>query len=1090
MRTLGYLLRAILLGALLQTLLFAADEAKKNYDIPAGDAASALKEFSRISGRETLFAAEAVRGVKTPAIRGELTAQEAIDALLTDTGLIATADVRTGAYAVRKETAAETKNDSSRLAEAKAAGPVKIQDGVLQLEKFEVTERRIDGMINKSLLPTHEGSPIYHEVIHREEIERLGVTSFEELFRYIPQTSSAANGLQSPPGNINVSGGTVANISRVGLRGFPQSQTVILINGRLQPRAGTFNTSGTDLSRIPIAAIERVEILPLSGSALYGAGALGGAINVILRKDYAGRELSTYVGTSTDGGATEFRVTYLEGRTTKAFGRRTATTLTVDYNHREPLYHGDRNYINRVWEKYGPDSPLRSASGVPAFEIFTLRAFSGAPATLLVGNSPSAAINDLGIPGAPGARYAAVPLGTTVAGSQLLTPASFTATANQMNRGNRFQRTTIYQPVDNLNVNLQLEHDLVPDRVTLYSEMSYIQFRSQYSFPQFLSVSLSASDPLNPFRTNVTPGFVGRPVTVFFDPIDIRDPSVTEKRETARMVLGARGKVGERWEWSLDGTFDYNHTFTGSNNTVNMLPTLLSANAWGGFTDSVTGQPYVPAPLATRRAVYPLLADHNAFPVPVSDNDTYWQDRRNSGSVTRNWLGLARLTGSPFALPAGDWNVSLVGELTKYHRQSGQSFYTPDALMMLISGFPFRDSSSFNPADRTSQAGVFETTIPVIGRQWRPIPIEAFDINFSTRYQVDRSDFISPSSGAFKEDRKTSDTTVVGAKLQLTRDVAVRGSMTEGFYPPDWNDFGDPVRESLNSSTAADPLRGNTIQPAQSYTIRNGGNPDLRPESARSYSVGLILTPRFLPTLSLSVDYWSIEKIDAIQLISAANMIARPADFPDRIVRAPLTAADQALGYTGGLITLVDQTRINVGLTKTNGADAQIRYSHDFGAAGRLDVSTNSSWTNEFTTQQFPGRPFINTAGAGGPLRWRGRGSATWTKNHWSATLTARYSGHYSTSTTAPTTAFPNAFPWDGGRIPAFMRYDVQFGYEVPAQGGASGWRRWVAGTRWVVGCQNIFNDEPAMVTNGNSYYDLQDDPRQRFVYLQIKKSL
>jgi len=79
------------------------------------------------------------------------------------------------------------------------------------LDPFEVTGH-IDGLNNKGLLPTGENQPVYHETITRVEIERMGVSSFEELFRYIPQTTSGENGFQAAVNNVNTSGGTSSNV--------------------------------------------------------------------------------------------------------------------------------------------------------------------------------------------------------------------------------------------------------------------------------------------------------------------------------------------------------------------------------------------------------------------------------------------------------------------------------------------------------------------------------------------------------------------------------------------------------------------------------------------------------------------------------------------------------------------------------------------------------------------------------------------------------------------------------------------------------------------------------------------------------------
>lgn len=1067
---------------------FAAEGVKRTYDLPADTAEKTLKLFSEQSGRGLLASTEIVKGIRTQAVRGEFTAGEALSQMLAATGLIAAEDAKNGAFVVKKDSLP----NAERVAQAATTpeSKKKTENGLVVLDSYEVAGRKIGGIVNKSLIPTDENAALYHEVITRTEIDRLGVTSFEELFRHIPQTSTGANGFQSPPGNANVSGGTVANISRVGLRGFPQAQTIILINGRAQPRSGSSNTSGTDLSRIPIAAIERVEILPLSGSAMYGGGALGGAINVVLRKEFQSKEITTYIGTSWDGGATEYRASYLDGRTFQLFGRKTNLTVLLDYSHRDPLYQSDRNYTARVLAKYGPNTTVRNAAGVSAFELFTLNAFAGSPATILVGNAPTAAVNDLGIPGSPGLRWVQVPAGTTAAQSNALTPNSFTGTAGKFTPGERFAQQTIYQPQDNYSANLQFEHKL-NERLTLYSELGAIRFQSEYTFPQSLSLSLTATDPLNPFRTNVTPGFVGRPIRILFDPLDLSDPSSLERRSTLRSLVGVKGQFLTDWEWSLDAAYDHNDTFTASNNTVNSLPTLLSLAGLTG-TDPDTGLPRVPAPLDTRRAVYSVLADHRQFPVPASDNDKYWYSFRNSTGKTKNLAGLGRVTGPIYELPAGPINVAALSEYTKFDRWGGQTFSNPNDLYLLMSGFPYRPTPSGSPVARKTLAGAAELILPVVNNRWRPpfIPLQSIDLNLSARREQFKSDQLDASTGAFSANTKYGESLVAATKVQVVRDLALRYSYTTGIYPPDWNDFGQAQVPFLNFLNAPDPKRGNTSQPTGTYNVLNGGNPKLLAEGSTSRNIGLIFTPRFLKDFSLNVDYWKIAKTDGITNISAPDLIARSDDFPGRVLRDPLTPADAALGYTAGLVTYVDQTRMNVSKINTDGIDLQLRYDLITNSMGQFLFNVNSSFTNRFETKSTPVAPFINTAGVGGPRRWRGRGAVTWSGERWEVTLSSRYTGHYSTLTTSPTPALPTGFPLDGGRIPAVMRYDMQVSYQFQPDQTRTDWRRWLSATKWTLGCQNILNDEPTLVSNGTSFYNTEDDPRQRYVYLSFKKSL
>lgn len=1079
MRTLCHLVRAVLCGALFSAAVFAAEASRKNYDIPVSDAAVALKQFSAISGRETLFAAETVRGVKTPAVKGALTAQEALDALLAGTGLIATIDVKTGAIAVRRATPVESKNDPSRRADREAADPsespsaraTRIKDGIVQLDEFDVRSTRIDGLNNKGLLQGGADAPLYHDVVSREDIERMGVTSMEELFRLIPQTSSAATGLQEPVSNSQTTGGLTASAPTMGLRGFGSAQTVILINGRALPRSS--QTAGADLGRIPLAAIERVEILPYAGSAIYGAGAIGGAINIILRKEYNGQDITAYFGTSTEGGATESRVSVIDGRTFN--GGKTKLTTTFSYQHREGLRANQRGYLDEALRRYGPGTTVKDNLGLSAFERFILPSFAGVPAVIAISSS-AAVTADLGIPGAPGARWAVVPAGTSPTQSFLLTPSSFSATANQASLAPRYGRSIIYEPIDSYSLNAQLAHEFFKDRLSAYGEFTVSYNRKHYSFPQSVAIGLTATDPLNPFRTGVTPGFVGRAVTIYLDTPDVPDPDALYEYESARAVVGLKGKFTERWDWSADATIDYAHSTVSSNNPTNSVLELTRL--------SVTGA----APAATRRAIYPILADHVQYPMTAADVENYLPSIRYSGSHGLLLEGNARVTGDVFDLPAGPLRTSAVGKYQQWDFVSGQSFQGTDAFSQLMNGRSFVDTPSSADSARAIWQGAVEVSIPIIGKTWRPIPVDSFSLQGSASYEANDTSGINPSSGLPFSNKKQSHSNVIAGKLQLTRDVALRASYSEGFFPPNWGNLSAPITIGTLPGVFADPKRGGTRQ-GVAYNTITGGNPDLRPETAKSENYGVIFTPRFLPGFSLTVDYWKIKKIDAIIQVFVTDSIANPDIYGFLLKRAAPTPEDEAKGWLG-IITDVDQRSINASQTATEGIDSRVRYSWTPASLGRLTLNGNVSFTNNFIVKASPTAPAVNTAGGRGPVRLRGNASLTWARNRWSATVTGRYVGHYSTNTTAPSPSYPGAFPFDGGRIPAYLHWDLQGTYDIAASMGRNGWRRWLSGTKITIGMQNILNEEPAFVSNGFSYYNPYDNPRQRFVYVSLKKSL
>ena len=1037
--------------------LFAfAAEAARSFDVPAGEAGQTLKQFAAQAGREIVFAPDSVASIKTKAVQGDLAPKEALEKMLADTGLVATQEQKTGAFAVRKESVPE-KNAVSPVADsATASGPT------VKLDALEVTGIRVDGLINKGLLQTGESAPLYHDVMDRAEIESYGVSNVQELFRLIPQTTSAISTLQTDVGNFGIG----QRISTTGLRGFSSSQTVILINGRPLPRSTNGTAGGPDLDRIPVAAIERIEVLPVAGSAIYGAGAIGGAINIILRKDYAGRDLTTYIGTSSDGGATEYSFTYVEGG--NLHRGKTNFTLTLNYQHREPLRASQRGFLDQAWNRYGPATTAKNPSGISAWELFGIPAFSTGQPTIYV--AASAPASDLGIPGAAGLRWAVVPAGTSPAAGAALTPDSFSSVANRFTRGRFSARTLLYEPIDSLSLNAQVEHVFVRGKLEGYGEFTVAQGRKNFTYPQPSTVSLAATSALNPFRTNVTSGYVGRAVVVALDPVDIPDSESRANTDSARGVIGLKGKFSEKWSWSFDGAADYSHNATSANTRLNFFPSSTALN-----------------PIS-----YALISDHAQYPITAGNVDNYFVYYRNTGSHTTQFEGNARVTGELFSLPAGPFRTSITGKYRDLDLALGFIQYGPDALKTVVPTANTLSAPNTAPVDSTRKSWqeAFELAAPLVSRLWKPGPIESLDLNFSGSYESNTSGGINQSTGRpFGGNKKASSTYVTALKLQLTSDVALRGSYTTGFYPPDWADISDAINPSSVTPTATvvDPKRGNTAQTVP-FILYNGGNPDLKPEHATSHSYGLLLTPRFAPGLRLSVDYWKTVKDDAILRFGFPAAIARPDDFAAYIVRAAPTPADQALGWAG-LITEVHSGPINITQLKTDGFDARAKYKFGITKFGEFMFSSDASFTNHFITQQTPSQVPIETASAGGPIRWRGRAEMTWTKDRQSVTVSSRYVGHYSTATTAQTPAFPTAIPWDGGRIPAYLHWDLQYSYAFPYTTRTENWKSWLTGTKWTIGAINVLNEAPAFVTNGTSFYNMQDDPRQRYVYARIRKS-
>jgi len=1025
-------------------------EVTKSYDIPAGPAEQTLKTFSAQSGQEVLFATKTTGKVQTNAVRGEHTAAAAIERLLDGTGLKATREAKTGAFTVMPDP------NAARAAQLESVRPEKItktDSGAIELDKYEVLGARLNGPVNQTIFSTREDGALNYDVISRIDIERMGATSMEELFRLVPQTSDyGSTALQGAASNPQLASGTTYQNSEVKLRGFSSLQTVILVDGRRLQRGNL--SAGPDLNRIPVAAIERIEILSSSASAIYGGGAIGGAINIILRKDYAGRDLTVKAGTSTDGGAETYGFTYFEGRSFN--GGRTRYSFTIDYQHNEPLYNSQRNYLDNALARY-PANTTATVGGRSVFEQYILQGFNAMPGTILL----TAATGTLPIPGVTTARYAAIPAGQD---GTALTPASFVASAGTANLGDRYNRSVIYRPEDRYSFNSEMEHIISPDKLTLYAGVDVSYFRSKYSFPQAVqSLALTATDPQNPFRTGVTPGFVGVPVVVYYDPVDIPDPSLFQERQGARLLLGAKGKLGDRWEWSLDGTGEYGRSYSDGQNPTNSLNAFVfSTSASAGMT------------LAQRRAIYNPLADHQAFPqgdafAPYSYFSRQFAYYNNLAQAN------LRVVGDVFDLPAGPLRISPGVEMIWSQYQTKTATRVSQAMIEAVP--VVGNGDSFTQQARRTESVFFESVLPLIGPKWRPIPIQSADLNLGVRWEGtdDSTDKTSP---------------IAALRVAPTQDIAFRVSYAEGFFPPDQSNYEGPRSNPVATTPFTDPARGNLNYNYPHEEIA-GGNPGLKPETSKAWNYGVVFTPRFAPDLTFSADYWQIEKKNAIVVPNGPSAIlASPESYPGRIVRAAPTAADIAAGWLGE-VTSVDYRAINVGFTETEGVDFKVRYVHDAGVLGKFTSLTTATWTNSFRDQILPINPIVERADAVGfPLKWRGNSSVFWEHGAWTTGVTATYINSYHAASTTPSPAFTTGNGLDGYKIASATLWDLQTTYRFPGKSSARGWKSWLSDTQWTLSVRNVFNKEPAFRTDIYSYYSRYEDPRQRYVTLQIKKSL
>lgn len=304
-------------------------DAKARFDIPAEDLGQALRDFAIQANCNLSYDPASVQHLKAPAIKGEFTVPDALSLILRGTHLRAV-NINENTIQVLDGTASSTDSSSAppaavmRLAygtpDAQAPTSSPASQNVVPsaasnsadddsnktpgLEEIVVTGTNISGVENKTV-------PLLS--FDRDAIDRSGYANIADFITALPQNAkSSANSidgvLSAGLGLDNVENSTAAN-----LRGLGANSTLTLINGhRIAPAA--FGT-GVDLSMIPIGAVERIDVLTDGSSAVYGSDAVGGVINIVLRKDFDGQETSARLDTLGRGGGELKQVGQSVGRT-------------------------------------------------------------------------------------------------------------------------------------------------------------------------------------------------------------------------------------------------------------------------------------------------------------------------------------------------------------------------------------------------------------------------------------------------------------------------------------------------------------------------------------------------------------------------------------------------------------------------------------------------------------------------------------------------------------------------------------------------------------------------------------------------------
>lgn len=943
---------------------------------------------------------------------------------------------------------------------------------VTELDRVEVTGSRIKSV------DIETSQPIL--TLTRKDIEATGVTSIGDVVQQISTSGSALNTTFNNGGNGQ---------TQIDLRNLGANRTLVLVNGR---RWVTGITGAVDLNTIPLAAVERVEVLKDGASALYGSDAIAGVVNIITRQDFDGASASAFIGTTSEGDGTQQAYDFVIGSS----GEKSAVMLGANYVKQEPVFAGDREI-----------------SEVPAFGLPANSVLAGASSTSRFGRYDWA--------GNPGTATL-IPGSAGCANNQVCDPAvagqlrPFSLATDGFNFAPENYLST---PQERIGLFGQVRYDLA-DWVSFKAEAMYNERRSeQYLAPQPLAFGSTLPAGFNSptslsYTFDVSEFSMYNPLGVPVTRVQKRMPTFAPRRffndvDTFRFAAGFDGtfEIGERFfAWDVG----YNYADNQETDVTLGLQNLARVRDAVGpsMLDPTTNRPICVTtpgdPTTVIQGCVPLnLFTNSENMTPEMIDYINYVDHADIQDEMYSYT--ANLSGDIVELPGG---MMAFATGVEHRRVTGA--FTPDALAS--SGLTSGSQSTSTRGGYDVDEFYLELNIPLLKDV---AGADLLEFNIAGRYS-DYSTFGDTINPKF------------GFKWKPFEDLLVRGNWGKGFRAPSIAELFTGVADSfpvlvdpcdaanlgasnatgmlspealaaVSANCAADNVPADYAQSNPQIRTSVGGNPNLRPETSETKTFGFVYSPGFAEGLSVSLDWWKIDIEDPIQAVGVQTALDdcyqrdpsnRDAFACSLITRDPTT----------GDVADFNATITNQGSLKVEGYDMNVTYGFETGF-GKFTVNWDSSYITDYLTQLSPTSDVVSRVGnytTNVPI-WRLRSniSLAWERGDWDASLKGRYYSALDEDCSSVITAAyyqgqpelenlcsdPNRQGEDfaGGavRIPEneleeTWYWDAQVGVKLP-------WNARVA-----VGVNNLFDEDPPVAYQpfANSFDPQYEIPGQ-FYYLR-----
>ena len=893
-------------------------------------------------------------------------------------------------------------------------------------------------------------------------LQQSGNTNITNFLQRVPALTNSLDSTRTAGRNQADGAFGQVGLNLLDLRGLGPNRTLVLVNGRRHV-AGQPDTAAVDINSIPTDLIERVDVLTGAASAVYGADAVTGVVNFIMKRDFDGVAARTQFGISEQGDAANRFASLIAGR--NFAGGRGNVTLGYEYNADEPLSNDDRSYL-RLAERqffvnldgYDPTKPGSYQVG----PVGNLRyPYSSNQGIVYIGDQTFRGDGAIYTPG----RFLQND-GYSIGGDD-------TPVAGYI--GDILPRTRRHA------VNLLAHYD-ASDLFKLSVEAKFVQsdVRTLSGYGGNYPATIALDNPFIPTSILNAARAAGlTSVDVNRNNFDIPRRGEDDRRRTYRAVVDLSGRLSDH------ASYDISYTYGRTDVRATKLNDRLNdrfLEALDAVRDPTTG-----TVVCRSRAVgcVPINTFGGNTVSPASF--AYYLSNPSSAARLTQQVANASLTGDFgqfFTLPGGPVQFAVGGE---YRRET--SSFRPDQALVDNLFYQYDEYILPTPSDGAFDVG------EVFGELNAPL---LKDVPFASILSVG-------AAGRFSHYSTVGNTRAYqfNGIYAPIRDVSFRASYGQSVRAPNIgeifrpqtgtsNFFSDPCyvgnRGNGTSSRAANcvalitALGGNP----STFTAANnpdatifipgtvGGNPDLREEVARTWTAGVVLRPSFIPNLSLAVDWYDIRLRNAITQPdgNAANTAAELCvDQPttDNVFCQSITRR-QGSGFINGFTVQPE----NVAAFRTAGLEVNATYRIDTARLGRFDLRFVGGYLHRLEQVSTPGAQVQDNVDAIFRPKYNFTLSPTWTHEHLSFSYNLRWQDGVRRFSRFDTDDNPSYVD------PRYFRYKALWQHDVQAQVTVSD------DFAFYGGVNNLGNQRPDIGFETN----VPISPVGRYFYVGVKTGL